>query len=822
MPYAEMREKKVIYKEDETKPILLILDQVAKDHGFDDQPDIVASEKHVRKSRWWTPLVTVAERITGNDIKTQERILQKINISLDAPAYELRNAYRRCLNKLILKLDLNSKDTEAVEINNRFVLIYEILLRLVTIALSKEMDPQKDGKKILAVMIDFIQAVNATDVLGNKNLLGNKISKMNIFFATTHQDWIEFISQMISAVQLFHQNIGATNLCWKHLHDTEYLIKCLLIAQYDENRVNEELSENWIDTTLETCEQKKFSLTAINSQDQKKELTDNIKEIVASDKFKEFHSDKQEKISILHGLLVETKILLQAVGRLDCFFSGTGWVALILGVLQLKSLAERIAEHGAKCRRHLRLREDDPIFMKPVGKALTAKLTKSAHWIELNALICSEGLEQLNDPDLLKKVGNIIKDIVNGLLESEEELGIPLVDKDRLKLLIGNIIKPTITLSASISASGNGPKTQSYSALTQFHKPPEKIEGLKDSAISTTPKNLKSQKHDSHTNPITAFAVLKNGDIVTAARGGLKIWDQQLHCKRSVALPGKFFRLLEIIDENRIALNVNSNILIIDSNNWEVKKDHSLSDLLVIEVMSINVDLYAYAVGYAIHFGKISNENELIEKDCKEFKLPSVWIMQQWSSAFNSNNQLLISGNKLIFTFNDGNILLRDIETKNEKNINAAMHGPINSLIRISENFFATSHKKGVLKIWDINACECVWSHALENNKNIVNCLMAISEQYLACGLSDGTILVWDITSRKDTKPIFTLKAESAVTALFMMPDKKTLLSGCQTGIIESWDIGILLNQHKKTVSNQEESKADKEEERKDTEIQLH
>jgi hypothetical protein len=83
---------------------------------------------------------------------------------LDKSADRLRGNYLLGINRLVQAAGKTPKEAEQYVIDSRYILLRELLLRLVTIALSDEENRYSSGKPFITALERFIEKMSTTHV----------------------------------------------------------------------------------------------------------------------------------------------------------------------------------------------------------------------------------------------------------------------------------------------------------------------------------------------------------------------------------------------------------------------------------------------------------------------------------------------------------------------------------------------------------------------------------------------------------------------------------------------------------------------------------
>lgn len=443
MPISVELPSKTIAIDGDIETILKAYDEAIKSFNIGESSGVLVSQTQARPGWWYTKVVSAAEIVTGSTHGSTVRNLPPLAVSLDPPADMLREAYCECLNKLIIKCGLGSADTESLHIENKFILVYHIMIRLVTVALSKDMAGDRDGDLLIKVLENFISRVNSdTSLYDEKWALWKKqLSVFNIFLADTHNQWLTFIKDMVTAVKLFNHNTTAMTESLSHLKETRDFLKRRIIAELNpELETPTDLSANWVNMILGNCEEQvlelarskrtnaiisfKPKLSALSTKE-KSELICEAKKIIKP-------KAKPTQIAELYDLLNETELLKKAVDRVDAINTAAGWLPFMMGLIRVDRLADHIQKHGEKCSK---IKFPSEYITKKIGEGLIRYKAASGHTLQISAIRCQKKLMQLCDPQVLSKITTFIEDILNSLSNLQPELGYDLLDATQLAQL---------------------------------------------------------------------------------------------------------------------------------------------------------------------------------------------------------------------------------------------------------------------------------------------------------------------------------------------------------------------------------------------------
>ena len=116
----------------------------------------------------FSSLLKFAEWATSRKQGATKCYLSAMSCHLDKSADRLRGNYLISINRLVQVAGKTAKEAEQYVIDSRYILLRELLLRLVTVALSDEENRYGSGKPFVAALECFIEKISTTyaDTLG--------------------------------------------------------------------------------------------------------------------------------------------------------------------------------------------------------------------------------------------------------------------------------------------------------------------------------------------------------------------------------------------------------------------------------------------------------------------------------------------------------------------------------------------------------------------------------------------------------------------------------------------------------------------------------
>ena len=104
-----------------------------------------------------------AEKVTQSKQGATEYNLNPIECSLNEFAYRLREQYLIGLNRLIEASGKTPEQAEQEVIESRYILVRELIVRLVTVALSEEENRKRSGIPLILAFEQFVKGISQED-----------------------------------------------------------------------------------------------------------------------------------------------------------------------------------------------------------------------------------------------------------------------------------------------------------------------------------------------------------------------------------------------------------------------------------------------------------------------------------------------------------------------------------------------------------------------------------------------------------------------------------------------------------------------------------
>jgi hypothetical protein len=493
MPHTvEIKSKKVTITE-ETNSILDLYGESLNQLSPEQQTVLGISSEEVAKKGVIATLKAPLESLSGEKKGANECSFARLECNLTEFAFTLRESFLLFINKLIIQSGKNSKDTEKSPIESRHVLIYEILLRLVTVSLSDEENTKRSGNPFILVLESFIKKV-----LENQGL--DKDFRYSL--AESQAVWEGNFKQAIRIIQLIHLPVNAFTQLTNYLDKIKKVTKTYILAQFDVIKSGSEISDQWINTS--------YMNFIFGKQQNLLSSAENALELSLLQEEKLSHIKKhphQEKIKEFFLLLNKTELLSDMIGRAESIVKASGWVLLLTGKLHFGSLVEYIREHKTLCCRYLDFSNSG---LNREHRALGILMSRS--WISGQKIteeveeIC-ERLTQLGSINHHQMVVKQFLGDVKDLMFYQERLGITFVNDVSDVQVVENARKKSvgsIEITALIEDTKSSTQKQDTKSISQPSNPQWKIideyrsstekVNHPDGLSNTNPKNKLPQK----------------------------------------------------------------------------------------------------------------------------------------------------------------------------------------------------------------------------------------------------------------------------------------------------------------------------------------
>ncbi len=249
-------------------------------------------------------------------LKSEKFSLRSFSVLLDKPAVIVRKDYIKWMQVLLEWVRKKSGQTEINVIDSRFVLVVELLIRLVTLAVSADMKYAKEGERIVKLIRSFIEKVSVKGLLDEQSigmtLLLRNVEYFNGDFFRDHAEKLNQIHRVIRLIQILRTPENAFTKMIDYLSDSRIFIMRQIIMMLKPNTKETELTENRIDSTFSGLHKSSMSNSILLER---------------------------------YGLLKETNLLYEIISREDFTQIAKGWDYLSNHELDPSKLKHLIKKH---------------------------------------------------------------------------------------------------------------------------------------------------------------------------------------------------------------------------------------------------------------------------------------------------------------------------------------------------------------------------------------------------------------------------------------------------------------------------------------------
>lgn len=463
MPRSVLISRKILILNDAISKVQALLVKAYHESGLVvenktkvDSEEVLGGDKEKRKGIL-VPLIVLYEKITEQSAGGHKKILHEQEYELEIPAYKLQEGYVNYLN-FVFYDHINSKDTEKQNpetleeiIDNEYVYVKEILLRLFTAAISIDKNNSASAQeaiKIIDCLDLFLTKINQTTIMHDKSrllgliLISSSASDINFAFAEENEEWVYLLRQMQQFIQNMHHHTASISNLATQLSRTKIIIAQQLAAYISKNDIpKEDFLPPRIQYTLFKQEMACLEEGQKNTPDKLAIHSLSMKNYKS--KIVNFHQQKviethkeNDVVKELYNLLARTNIFLEVLDEIDILLSTTGWVLLISNVLKLNNLSKRIKEYAQKAKEILKFKNREFYLKgkKGIEDALLANkaLSGIASYHKLNIAI--DSVNEIESSVILECISGIIKTAVVNLVSLQKDLDCELVSSDNMKV----------------------------------------------------------------------------------------------------------------------------------------------------------------------------------------------------------------------------------------------------------------------------------------------------------------------------------------------------------------------------------------------------
>jgi hypothetical protein len=418
-----------------------------------------------------------------NAFGANEREFKPIEHNLEEFAYQLMREYQNFLNTdLIAQGGKNATSAESEIIGDEYALIREILLRLITVALSDEISSKEksSGSNL------FIEAMESfvTRILDSSNVTLNSGVRFSL---AGNANWVSQFKSCLEIIDLKRLPQSTFTTAINYLDKVKYATMAQILVECKFPIKQADLKPGFINTTFlkyfEPSKTLNYLLDYSISHEGEKLL--DCQENKITERLQAKKNIGIIRIKKLFQFLNETEILSGMLTKIDSILSVSGWVLLLSGKLNLNALVSSIYAHQLKCNLILDFNKSTIDKKDPLCQALVSnQITSGAGITAVVPRICAQ-IAQLGSINNHKIIVQQLEDNIQLFGKFEKSLGIKIINDS-----------PAILLTTQ--QVGSGPKVLPLEGSKKTYE--------KSSEVAETRK-IHDSDTDSYEEPSTCFAV---------------------------------------------------------------------------------------------------------------------------------------------------------------------------------------------------------------------------------------------------------------------------------------------------------------------------
>jgi len=456
--YEVFLSKKRVKLDNDTRRIFSALRRAFIDAGFSVMP-LVNDDKQVGRA------VNYLTNIVNEPLNGPTCILDEIKIAIDPEALMLRDAYIHFLNRLMQIEKLGAKNTESRTIYLKFVLVRELLLRLVTLALCGDVVSSHERHGLLRVAQLFGQALTSSDVCdalyhryespsvsfwglpvgGFEDEFSAQDGLEPTLFVTAlrkdHARWITCLQERFATADAIDRDSVTMKEVFNYLMKRKRAIVQHIVVELAPDVPIEHLSENWLQRAIADYERQFLK--------ERGEVTKKMSKFLGSYDLdgqawkrssawqaKIIHylvNGGRTKIMTLYPLLAETNTLLKITVECHRVLNTIGWASLATGVLRLDNFGMLLNAYRERCHQILSVTKGDSILVKLRDKTLTGDHSVKHFTFTAIDLQFAKNIISLDESNLLRRLGDNIAMPLQGLWHLQKDMKCPILEWKQLE-----------------------------------------------------------------------------------------------------------------------------------------------------------------------------------------------------------------------------------------------------------------------------------------------------------------------------------------------------------------------------------------------------
>jgi len=420
------------------------------------------TDQVVKNKDLWSQLMLRTVEKFFSEIKAGARsmILNKITLHFDRPSEIIFEQYQVLLTQALIaqhEVDLIKTEehmdgsTGDMIIDSKYVLAYELLIRMVALALDVSILGETAANEYLKCLEFFWNQMCIRKLLVVTTVMG--VKKNSQFFdylvKCGHGEWIKHIKTRVKVSQDIYKHKHVIFDLINKLKSIQLAVeRQLVLFLAPDSAVSRSFLSNTIGMLEFTVFKKDASSITITKRGQdltfypsREELEDYVKD-----------KDIQAHVEGLYQLLRDTKELQEQIFQIDMLINYTGWLPILAGFFDFSKLAKLLESYALKCR-ILKI-EKKPVYEKLTDRAKVL-LGEYQEVPEPSDLILNSAVSiiTLNDKKLIQRITDSMCNTVYTLVASQRNLKpqYQFIDIENLKKYFPNISSITQPSSQAIS-----------------------------------------------------------------------------------------------------------------------------------------------------------------------------------------------------------------------------------------------------------------------------------------------------------------------------------------------------------------------------------
>lgn len=396
--------------------------------------------------------LAIIEAFTKEAHGLKYRILASQDYPLEKHTFDVVDCYKDYLDEATSKQKLKLSDADKPEVSNHFILLRELLIRLVAQALSSNNEPKANETNCnmyLSALMDFCSALLNTNLLFNEGFFSKNtlICDEVTEFARTmseRQQWLSIFKNILNYSNFTSKVKHAADACSVYFNRVSLRIEQHLLVELKQRDLkSNELSIDHIHTRLKKVTQKYLASSKRKHNKESEVIPADLKhltldqvciveQIDPNEKSKLFpEMSKRKKLIKLFSLLNKNKKYIHIFDEFNELIKLTAWALILFRFFDLNSFRSIIIKHHDKLQ--LILSQYDPVILSgPLGRSLIISDIFGDNELNDLAANANDYICCLSKPMMTEKIKQLIANSIEKLRNYERESGLKLVNLSHL------------------------------------------------------------------------------------------------------------------------------------------------------------------------------------------------------------------------------------------------------------------------------------------------------------------------------------------------------------------------------------------------------